>query len=116
MKKLFRAEGLYGSLYGKPGSGGYHELYKSEGSPTTQRMDIRLGGLGLGQEEEDDDDDDDDAPEIITPEIITPESAAPLAKPNFFSQENMGFPNWLIGVFLLGFALAYRQRKKAEAA
>jgi len=103
----YSVEGLYDSLYGKAGSGGYEGLYRKEGAAATQRMDIRLGGFSA---EEEDDDDEEEAPSVEAP---TP-SAAP--KENFFSQEQMGFPNWLIGIFLLGFAYAYRRRKKAEAA
>lgn len=111
MENLFSS--LYGSLYGKTEEGVYNDLYRKKGSPSTQRMDIRLG-----QAEDDDEDDDDEMP-IAAPfdpsAPSAPAGTAP-AKENFFSQEFMGFPNWLIGVFLLGFAYAYRQRKKAEAA
>ena len=90
----------FNSLYGSKAA--YVDLYNVEGSPATQRMDTRLG-------EADDDEDEDEAPS-------TPQASPGSVKENFFSKEHMGFPNWLIGVFLLGFAYAYRRRKKAEIA
>jgi len=95
------AGGLYKSLYGKGGI--YEQLYSKYGSsPPTQRTDIRLGNYGyFGQAEEDDDD----------------ESEAPLAspgKPAVFAKEYKGFPMWLAGLFLLGFAWTLRRKKKQK--
>lgn len=100
-------KGLFKSLYGKTEEGVYNDLYSRDGtSPPTKRMDIRLGQV------DDDDDDDDDEEEEETTSASEESNAAPPQKP-FFSQEFLGFPNWLIGVFVLGFAYAYRKRKKS---
>lgn len=94
-------KGLYKSIYGKIDEGIFKEFYPKEGSDSpVQSMDIRLGLGNLGQDEEDE-------------EAGPPAAAAP--KKPFFSQEFMGFPNWLIGIFILGFAYAYRSKKKASS-
>ena len=102
-------KGLFKSLYGKTEEGVYNDLYSRDGSsPSTKRMDIRLGQL------DDDDEDDEETTASVVTEVEMLEAEVPAgAEEPFFSQEYLGFPNWLIGVFLLGFAYAYRKRKKA---
>jgi hypothetical protein len=105
-------KGLFKSLYGITEEGVYNDLYSRDGSsPPTKRMDIRLG-----QVENDEEDDEEDALTILpeTAPETAPEATPSIEEP-FFSQEFLGFPNWLIGIFVLGFAYAYRRRKKATS-
>jgi hypothetical protein len=107
-------KGLFKSIYGITEEGVYNDLYSRDGSsPSTKRMDIRLGQV----EEDDEDDEEEDISVITAPEAPfappAPDAAPSTEEKPFFSQEFLGFPNWLIGVFLLGFAYAYRRRKKA---
>jgi hypothetical protein len=88
------AGGLYKSIFDKNGI--YNTLYSREGGQQPYKStDIRLGAA--------DDDDDDDEDETPAP-----------AKESFFAQEIAGFPTWVLGIFLLGFAWSYRRRKKEE--
>jgi len=101
------SKGLFKSIYSKDGI--YNDLYSKRGSsPPTQRTDIRLGGLGgyFGQAEAEDDDDDDDDEK---PTVPGPKKAA------LFSEKYKGFPTWLIGLFLLGFAWSMRRKKQAAS-
>lgn len=91
-KSHFERDALYKALYSKQGA-----------SPPTKRMDIRLGGW-LGQEE------DEEEEEVEVAEVSTPNPVAPKKEP-IFAKEVKGFPMWLVGVFLLGFAWAVRQNR-----
>ncbi len=127
------SKGLFKSIYGKTDEGIFPDLYERQGSsPATQRMDIRLGDYSFGQEDDDDDDEDEakaapatptPAPTIPTPapaaagKMKLPEAPGGAVKgPSVFSQDKDGFPMWLVGVFLLGFAVAWRQKKKSTTA
>ena len=97
-------KGLFKSIYGKIDEGIFKEFYPKEGSDSpVKSMDIRSGLGNLGQEDED------ERPGSPSPALPS------LQKKPFFSQEFMGFPNWLIGIFILGFAYAYRSKKKASS-
>lgn len=87
----FPKKGLFSTIFKSDGI--YDDLYTKQGaSPPTKRMDIRLGEAEPSE----------DVP-----------LAKPTAKESFFAKETFGLPNWLIGIFLLGFAYMYR-KKKAE--
>jgi len=99
-------EGLYSSLYADEGV--YNKLYSHGGSSAEiNRTDIRLGGLG---QEEPADAPMDDLPASETAPLGPP---APPGE-SFFEREYKGIPLWLVGVFFLGFAIAYRRLKKTE--
>jgi hypothetical protein len=98
------AKGLFSSLYGKTEEGIFNKLYSHNGTMSrVQRTDIRLAGLG--QEEDEDEEPDTPAP---------PAPAGP--KESVFEKEYEGIPLWVIGIFFLGFGVAYRKLKKANAA
>jgi hypothetical protein len=116
------ARGLFKSIYGKTDEGIFPELYSHEGMTSkTKRMDIRLAGWELGQTDEDDE--EEETPSVATSSTpSTPSSSgmslptAPggaVTGPSVFTQEKEGFPMWVLGIFILGFALAWRQNKKA---
>lgn len=86
------ARGLYKTIFDKHGI--YNASFRRGGS----QQPIKSTDQRLGQADEDEDED-------------TP---APTAKSSFFSREVEGFPMWVVGIFLLGFAWAYRRRKKEQ--
>tara|TARA_B100000925_G_scaffold272428_1_gene236360 strand:- start:162 stop:515 length:354 start_codon:yes stop_codon:yes gene_type:complete len=116
------ARGLFKSIYGKTDEGIFPELYSHEGTTSkTKRMDIRLAGWELGQVEDDEDDEEDEEEEIDISASVPPSGGMKLptapggavTAPSVFTQEKEGFPMWVLGIFILGFALAWRQNKKA---
>jgi hypothetical protein len=112
-------KGLFKSVYGKTDEGIFPDLYSHKGSsPSTQRMDIRLGNyefFGEGEEEEEDDEDEKEEAPASTPSLPTA-PGGPVTGPSVFAKDKEGFPMWVVGIFLLGFAFAWRQRKKATTA
>ena len=81
-------KGLFASIYGTTGEGIFDDLYSHKGaSPPVQSEDIRLGGYETGLS----------------------------GAGNFFSQDIGGFPLWLVGIGFLGFAWAYRRKKKKHS-
>lgn len=77
------SRGLFKTIFDEKGV--YNALYRREGgSQPMKSTDQRLGST------------DDAGP----------------SKKSVFAKEYKGFPMWLIGVFLLGFAYTYRKRKK----
>lgn len=117
------AKGLFTTIFGRTDEGIFPDLFANEGTYSpTKRMDIRLGNYEFAQAEEDDDEED-DLPTQAPP--TTPSSqkidlptapGGPATGPNVFTQDKEGFPMWLVGVFFLGIALAYRQKKKSKSA
>jgi hypothetical protein len=111
-------KGLFKSIYGKTDEGIYPDLYTKHGTSSgTKRTDIRLGDyeyLGdyhfLGEEDDDDDDEEEGETSPGTP--ATTDSTP--GGPSVFSKDKEGFPMWVAGIFFLGFALAWRQRKKKQ--
>lgn len=93
------SRGLYRSIFDKQGI--YNAFYRRGGGQQPMKStDQRLGQTDEDEEEE--------APAAPTP--------APTQKESFFAREIEGFPMWVIGLFLLGFAWAYRKRKKEQTA
>lgn len=94
---IFGKKGLYKTIYGKIDYGLFSDLFSHLGTDSpVKRMDIRLAGYNLGE---------DSAP-------VSP-TTTPVVSKNPFTQQKEGFPMWLVGVFFLGFAVAWRQRKTA---
>lgn len=111
------ARGLFKSIYGKTDEGIFPELYSHEGTTSkTKRMDIRLAGWELGQTDDDEEDEEDDftPPPTPSPSLSLPTApGGAVTGPSVFTQEKEGFPMWVLGIFILGFALAWRQNKKS---
>lgn len=110
---------MFDSIYGETDQGIFDILYSRHGaSPPVKPMDIRLGDYG--QEEEDDDDDDEEEAAGALP-AAAPVSNFPTYIPTtarstpFFAQDIGGFPLWLVGVGFLGFAWAYRRKRKKQS-
>lgn len=115
-------KGLYTSIYGATDEGIFDVLYSRHGaSPPVKRTDIRLGDYG---EEDEGEDEEAVAPATATatptpaasasPEVTPSEPTAP-SPGGFFAQDVGGFPLWLVGVGFLGFAWAFRRKRKKQS-
>lgn len=108
-------KGLYTSIYGATDEGIFDVLYSRHGaSPPVKRTDIRLGDYG----EEDDEETPAAAPTPTAAPAASPATPSEPAAPssgNFFAQDVGGFPLWLVGVGFLGFAWAFRRKRKKQS-
>lgn len=103
---------LYSSIYGQTDQGIFDDLYSRYGaSPPVKRMDIRLGQVDEDEEE------DEEEEEITAVSAVAPVQPARVGPPpkSIFAQNIGGFPVWLLGVAFLGFAWAYRRKKKKSS-
>jgi len=97
------SQGLYRSIFDKQGI--YNPFYRRGGGQQPMKStDQRLG----------ESDDDDETPAPPAPPTTAPPSPSNSPKESIFAREYEGFPMWVAGLFLLGFAWAYRKRKKEQ--
>ena len=109
-------KGLYTSIFGPTDEGIFEILYSRHGaSPPVKRTDIRLGDYGQNEENEDE---EGAAPTATAAAPGAPTSTPPPSAPSpggFFAQDIGGFPLWLVGVGFLGFAWAFRRKRKKQS-
>jgi len=107
-------KGLYTSIFGATDEGIFDILYSRHGaSPPVKRTDIRLGDYGQNEEDE----------EVAAPTAAATAPGASASAPipsvsspgGFFAQDIGGFPLWLVGVGFLGFAWAFRRKRKKQS-
>lgn len=116
-------KGLFTSIFGATDEGIFDTLYSRHGaSPPVKSTDIRLGDYGQADEEEEEA--APDAAKAAGPPAAPTPTAAPTAAPaaapavspgGFFAQDIGGFPLWLVGVGFLGFAWAFRRKRKKQS-